>query len=287
MRIILLIILLSISCNINALFSNGIIQIKGDEPAYIISVKHGGEPIGDIKIMLFPDVAPKHCRNFDSLVGIKFYDGTAFHRVIPNFMIQGGDPNSINKPKNTWGYGDPSQRKIPAEFSELKHLRGIMSAARAQDINSATSQFFICVRAASHLDGKYSIYGEVTEGMDIVDYVVNVPRDGNDNPLEKVEMIIIKDPEAGVVDVKHAENQINLYPNPAERMISFRTDLNIIAESIKILDLNGNLIREDFFNLQNISDIHLNVSYLNSGIYYIQIYDISSDVYNLKIVVNR
>lgn len=163
-------------------------------PQYVISVKQGAQNFGDITIELYPDVAPKHVHNFDSLVSIKFFDGTAFHRCIPGFMIQGGDPNSKNKPKSTWGYGDPSQTNVPAEFSKLHHKRGIISAARSNDPNSATSQFFICVADAGFLDGQYTIFGEVVSGMDVVDKVVNVPKEGAENsaPVEKVEMTIRK-----------------------------------------------------------------------------------------------
>lgn len=163
-------------------------------PHYIISVKlkEANQELGEIEIELFPDVAPKHVRNFDSLVSIKFFDGCAFHRVIPGFMIQGGDPNSKDKPKNTWGYGDPSQTRVPAEFNKIKHERGILSAARSNDPNSATSQFFIMVASAPHLDGQYTAYGKVVNGMDVVDKIVNQPRDARDNPLDKVEMTIRK-----------------------------------------------------------------------------------------------
>jgi peptidyl-prolyl cis-trans isomerase B (cyclophilin B) len=161
-------------------------------PQYKITVTHGGEPMGEIIVETFPEVAPKHARNFDSLVSIGFYDGTAFHRVIPGFMIQGGDPNSKNKPKSKWGFGDPSQRKIPAEFNDIHHGRGILSAARSQNPNSATSQFFIMVDDASQLDNKYTVYGQVLEGMATVDEIVGLPRDSRNNPQKKVEMQIVR-----------------------------------------------------------------------------------------------
>lgn len=184
------IILMSISLN-NVLNA----QDKGTKmvrPQYVISAVQNGVELGKIKIELYNDVAPKHVANFDSLVAEKFFDGTAFHRVIPNFMIQGGDPNSKDKPKHTWGMGDPSQTRVPAEFSKLNHKRGIISAARAQDPNSASSQFFICVANVPHLDGQYSIFGEVLEGMETVDKIVSAPRDGRDNPNDKIEMFITK-----------------------------------------------------------------------------------------------
>ena len=161
-------------------------------PQYVISVTHGGRPLGDIVIELFPDVAPKHVRNFDSLVSIGFYDGTAFHRVIPGFMIQGGDPNSKDKPRERWGTGDPTQTRVPAEFNDISHTRGVLSAARTPDPNSATSQFFICVADAPHLNRQYTVYGQAISGMDVVDKIVGAPRDERDNPDEKIEMKIVK-----------------------------------------------------------------------------------------------
>lgn len=146
--------------------------------------------MGIVNVELYPLIAPHHVKNFDSLVSKQFYDTTAFHRVIPGFMIQGGDPNSRHGPKSTWGSGDPSQPTVNAEFSILSHQRGILSAARDTNINSANSQFFICVAADTWLDGQYSIYGHVISGMDIVDTIVNSPRDANDCPLTKIEMFV-------------------------------------------------------------------------------------------------
>jgi peptidyl-prolyl cis-trans isomerase B (cyclophilin B) len=160
------------------------------KPKYEIRTTRAGLALGNIYIELFPNIAPKHTRNFDSLVNDKFFDTTAFHRVIPGFMIQGGDPNSRTGPKSTWGYGDPSQVTVPAEFTAAKHLRGRLSAARDADTNSANSQFFICVAAASWLDGDYSVYGQATSGMNWVDTIVNSPRDINDCPYQKIEMFV-------------------------------------------------------------------------------------------------
>ena len=163
------------------------------EPRYEITVTQSGKEMGKIVLKLYTKDAPLHSKNFDSLVTVGAYNGTAFHRVIPGFKIQGGDPNSINGPKESWGYGNPTQTRVPAEFSKtLKHKRGTLSAARSQDPNSAASQFFICVTETPQLDGQYSIYGEVVSGMDVVDKVVNAPRDPRDNPNEKITMTIIK-----------------------------------------------------------------------------------------------
>ncbi len=152
----------------------------------VISTRHG-----NIKIKLLPEIAPKHVESFIKLAKDGFYNGTTFHRVIPDFMIQGGDPLSQDpENKDLHGTGGPGYT-IPAEFSDKKHKRGIVSAARAQDPNSAGSQFFICVKDSPWLDKQYSIFGEVVEGIDVADKIVNEPRDRRDNPNERVEMKII------------------------------------------------------------------------------------------------
>ncbi len=160
------------------------------KPQYQITTKRAGVFLGNFNIELFPLIAPLHSANFDSLVSEQFFDSTAFHRVIPGFMIQGGDPNSRHGARSTWGYGNPSQHNVNAEFTAAKHLRGRLSAARDADTNSANSQFFICVVPYSSLDGQYSVYGQVVSAMNYVDTIVNAPRDVNDNPNLKIEMFI-------------------------------------------------------------------------------------------------
>ncbi|MDH4184557.1 MAG: peptidylprolyl isomerase, partial [Nitrospinota bacterium] len=119
-----------------------------------------------------------------------FYDGTTFHRVIPGFMIQGGDPNSKDAGnRSLHGTGGPGYT-VPAEFNARSHKRGIVSMARSQSPDSAGSQFFICVADSVFLDGKYTVFGEVVEGMDVADKIVAEPRDRNDNPDNRVEMTI-------------------------------------------------------------------------------------------------
>jgi cyclophilin family peptidyl-prolyl cis-trans isomerase len=145
---------------------------------------------GNITIDCFEKIAPKHVENFKNLAKSQFYDSTYFHRVIPGFVVQGGDPNTKGGNRQNAGMGQPGQPTVPAEFSYLNHKRGILSMARkGNDINSATSQFFICVADVPHLDGQYSVFGKVLEGMDVVDKIVASPRDGNDNPLESVFII--------------------------------------------------------------------------------------------------
>ena len=129
---------------------------------------------GIIKLKFYPEVAPKHCYNFKKLANSGFYDGTSFHRIIPGFMIQGGDINSLDgDPKND-GRGGPGWT-VDAEFSNISHKRGILSMARSSDPNSAGSQFFICVADAPHLDGKYTVFGEVIENINVIDSIVKTP----------------------------------------------------------------------------------------------------------------
>jgi cyclophilin family peptidyl-prolyl cis-trans isomerase len=147
--------------------------------------------LGRIVVRFFPDKAPKHVENFKQLAREGFYDGTRFHRVIPGFMVQGGCPNSRLPDRTLHGTGGP-KRRLKAEFNDVKHVRGILSAARTSDPNSAGSQFFIMVASAPHLDGQYTAYGEVVEGMDVVDRIVVLPRDGRDNPLDSNPAIVEK-----------------------------------------------------------------------------------------------
>lgn len=142
---------------------------------------------GDIEIKFFPEVAPKHIDSFTSLAKKGFYDGTIFHRVIPGFMIQGGDPNTKGKDVSTYGTGGPGYT-VKAEFNDKPHKRGALSAARAQNPDSAGSQFFIVVKDSPFLDHQYTVFGEVTKGMDVADKIVNLPRNSRDLPNERVEM---------------------------------------------------------------------------------------------------
>ena len=143
--------------------------------------------LGNIELKFFPEVAPNHVNNFIELAKKGFYDGTIFHRVIPGFMIQGGDPNSKDPDKSRHGMGDAGY-KLKAEFNEKSHKRGILSMARSGHPDSAGSQFFICVADAPHLDRQYTVFGEVVSGMDVVDKIVSQPRDRRDNPNERIEM---------------------------------------------------------------------------------------------------
>ncbi len=143
---------------------------------------------GDIRFSLLPDIAPETVRNFSKLAKSGFYNGTLFHRVIPGFMIQGGDPNTKNPDKSTWGQGGPGYN-LKAEFNSRSHLRGIVSMARANDPDSAGSQFFIVTSDSTFLDRQYTVFGEVVGGIEVADKIVNLPRDGNDCPEQEVKML--------------------------------------------------------------------------------------------------
>ena len=154
-------------------------------PRAIIKTK-----FGEMEIKFFPDIAPKHVENFSKLSKEGFYNGTIFHRVIPGFKIQGGDPNTKDPAKKeTYGQGGPGYN-VKAEFNETPHKRGIVSMARAQDPDSAGSQFFIVVEDSRFLDRKYTAFGEVVKGIGVADKIVNLPRDARDNPVERIEMTV-------------------------------------------------------------------------------------------------
>ena len=151
--------------------------------------------LGNIQFELLSDIAPETVRNFIKLTKSGFYDGTLFHRVIPKFMIQGGDPNTKESDKSTWGTGGPGYN-IKAEFNSRSHLRGIVSMARSTDPDSAGSQFFIVTSDSTFLDKQYTVFGEVTEGMEVADKIVNLPRDGNDCPKQEAKMLQVTIPDA-------------------------------------------------------------------------------------------
>ncbi len=157
---------------------------------------------GDIVVRFFPDSAPEHVKNFIAHSESGLYAGCTFHRVIPGFMIQGGDPNTKPDGKGSPGTGGHSYKgpgtKLPAEFNPRKHKRGILSMARAQDPDSAGSQFFIMHADAPFLDGQYSVFGEAIAGLDVVDAIVNSPRDGSDRPHEdqRIESVRVEQWEA-------------------------------------------------------------------------------------------
>ena len=156
---------------------------------------------GDIVLEFFDDLAPKHVESFKFHAQNGYYNGTTFHRVIPGFMIQGGDPLTNSEDRSRHGTGgnaakffgigsesNESTWDLPAEFSPTPHERGILSMARSQNPDSGGSQFFICVADARFLDNQYTVFGKVVSGLDVVDAIVSAPRDGRDNPDDRIEM---------------------------------------------------------------------------------------------------
>jgi peptidyl-prolyl cis-trans isomerase B (cyclophilin B) len=184
-------------------------NITPEERVAVISTKHG-----DMVVEFYPDVAPMHVESFIALAEEEYFNGTTFHRVIPGFVIQGGDPNSKlanralhgtgGRAGKFFGLGDENDSNtwlIPAEFNDIPHTKGILSMARTNDPNSASSQFFVCHDNAPFLDKNYTVFGKVIKGLEVIDLIVNSEKDMNDNPLEKIEMtVVIKDRSEVVQD---------------------------------------------------------------------------------------
>jgi len=159
---------------------------EGKAPRVLIKTK-----FGEMQIVLFPDLAPKHVESFLKLAKSGFYNGTIFHRIIPGFMIQGGDPYTKDPSKQKYyGMGGPGYT-LPAEFNKIPHEAGILSAARTADPNSAGSQFFIMVDKSPHLDGQYTVFGEIEKGLSVAQKIVKQPRNPRgDRPLERIEITV-------------------------------------------------------------------------------------------------
>ena len=179
--------------------NSGKSESKTNDPEKEITVI--STKFGDISLEFFDELAPKHVESFKLHAQNDYYNGTIFHRVIPGFMIQGGDPLTRSKDRSRHGTGgnaakyfgvgresEPNTWDLPAEFSSRTHSRGILSMARSQDPDSGGSQFFICVADAPFLNGQYTVFGRVIKGMDVVDQIVNAPRDQRDNPNDRIEM---------------------------------------------------------------------------------------------------
>jgi peptidyl-prolyl cis-trans isomerase B (cyclophilin B) len=182
-------------------------NITPEERVAVISTKHG-----DMVVEFYPDVAPMHVESFIALAEEEYFNGTTFHRVIPGFVIQGGDPNSKlanralhgtgGRAGKFFGLGDENDSNtwlIPAEFNDIPHTKGILSMARTNDPNSASSQFFVCHDNAPFLDKNYTVFGKVIEGQEVIDLIVNSEKDMNDNPIEKIEMTVIMKDKSEVI----------------------------------------------------------------------------------------
>jgi len=168
---------------------------------------------GDMVFEFYPEVAEKHVDSFLTHARNGYFNGTTFHRVIPDFVIQGGDPNSKTDDRSTHGMGghaanfygigqedDSNTWMLPAEFNSRPHLTGTISMARSQSPNSAGSQFFVCAGPTPQLDNQYTVFGQVVEGLDVIQKIVNSPRDRRDNPKDKVEMTVSVMPRNEALD---------------------------------------------------------------------------------------
>ena len=146
------------------------------------------ESFGKVKIQLFSDVAPKHVENFKKRVAEGFYNGLAFHRAVPNLIVQGGDPNTRDKPRETWGMGDASLPQLKAEFNDRPFVKGTLGAARATDPDSASTQFFLCVEPFPQWDGQYTNFGQMIEGISNVQVMTMAPIDDKQVLKDKIVM---------------------------------------------------------------------------------------------------
>ncbi len=146
-------------------------------------------PFGKMTVRFFTDKAPNHAANFKRLAEAGYFNGTTFHRIIPGFVIQGGDINSRDADRSNDGTGGPGYT-VNAEFNDIHHRMGILSMARARDINSAGSQFFICAGDVGQLDHQYTVFGEVVDGLEVIEKIVNQKRDGRDNPVTSIPMYV-------------------------------------------------------------------------------------------------
>lgn len=146
-------------------------------------------PKGEMVLEFYPKLAPLHVANFKKLAKAGFYDGTTFHRVVPGFVIQGGDPNSKDSDPSNDGTGGPGY-SVKAEFNPTPHEKGILSMARSQDVNSAGSQFFVCLGKAASLDNKYTVFGKIIKGIDVVDAIGKQKRDPS-NPQDRAAPAVV------------------------------------------------------------------------------------------------
>ncbi len=191
----------------NQVFAQEINLINILDPIVILETN-----LGDITIEFFFSDAPNHVENFIKLSQSGSYDGTIFHRIIPGFMIQGGDPNTVSGDPSTWGQGDPKTERVDAEFNTIKHNRGIVSMARSADPNSASSQFFIVHKNSNFLDEEYTVFGRIVteESFETLDKIIAVEIGASDRPIEPEQVKITK---VTIVNRSEVSNLLEL-PEP-------------------------------------------------------------------------
>ena len=213
--------------------------------------------LGDITIEFFYKDAPEHVKNFLSLSRSGFYDGTLFHRVIPGFMIQGGDPNTINGNPSTWGQGGPDE-KLVAEFNTIKHNRGIVSMARSADPNSAGSQFFIVHKDSNFLDGEYTVFGRIAteESFRTLDKIAAVQIGTNDRPTDPEQVRIIKTLVVNAINVPKLIEYVE--PERTESIVTPAPELTIFENQeldVKFIAPVGWLLQQPPKSSDNAPDV--------------------------------
>ena len=234
-----------LAITIAVLFIGTVTQAMAQTPTVDFNMEQIMDPVviietelGKIVIGFFPVDAPKHVENFIVLAQSGFYDGTIFHRIIPGFMIQGGDPNTIDGDPNSWGTGGPDER-LDAEFNNIKHNRGIVSMARSADPNSAGSQFFIVHQDSNFLDEQYTVFGRIVtdESFETLDKIASVSTGNRDEPLNPEQVRITKVsvvPRADIPDlIKLTEPeriQTNIEPPTGNQL--FESEEHDIAFSV-------------------------------------------------------
>lgn len=179
-------------------------ELQGSETVVVLKTNQGS-----ITVRFFAEISPGHAKNFIEHSKSGLYTGTLFHRVIPGFMIQGGDPNSKDDNPNNDGMGGYSYNgegiMLDAEFNDIPHTRGILSMARSQDVNSAGSQFFVMHAAYPSLDGKYTVFGEVIDGIEVVDFIANAPKNNRDRPNEDQKILDVQVLEWSLADIEKSK----------------------------------------------------------------------------------
>ena len=167
-------------------------EVKTETKAAIKEVAVVKTSEGEMVLEFWPEVAPKHVENFKTLARKGFYDGQCFHRVIPGFMIQGGDPNTKDESKkSSWGMGGPGYT-LKAEFNSKHHARGVLSMARTSDPDTAGSQFFICHADAGNLDNQYTVFGNLIKGFDVLDKIATTPTEAANRPIKRMTIESVK-----------------------------------------------------------------------------------------------
>lgn len=179
-------------------------ELEGSETVVILKTNQG-----DITVRFFPEISPEHAKNFIEHSRSGLYTGTLFHRVIPGFMIQGGDPNSKDDNPGNDGMGGYSYlgegTMLPAEFNDIPHTRGILSMARSQDVDSAGSQFFVMHAEYPSLNGQYTVFGEVIDGIEVVDFIANAPKNNRDRPNEDQRIDAVEVVEWSLADIEKSK----------------------------------------------------------------------------------